>query len=157
MTQQKYKKKMKKQFKTPLLLVFCGITLFLSSCCSLCVSKSPRVGDLEGVKWELVELQGVVLEESQITVSFDANTKTINGQCPCNNFFGGYVLSNDKKSNVKFGNMGATMRMCPDTEVEESFVRGISGVILLRVEGDNLLMINAEDELFAVLRKVSSL
>lgn len=130
--------------------ILAAVVMVFSSCCA-CRKGSPVIGNLEKSVWQLVELSDKSIENSGISIRFDANEKMIYGTAPCNNFFGGYSLYEDAKHNIKIGNVGATRRFCPDTEVENKFTATLQSVTQVKIEGDNLIMINAENQIVAVL------
>lgn len=78
----------------------------------------------------------------------------IYGQAPCNNFFAGYSLFEDAEHNIEISNAGATRKYCPDTEIEDGFTRELTGIKRLKIEGDRLLMLDAEGNLVALLTAV---
>ncbi len=51
---------------------------------------------------------------SNMTISFDAETKQISGNAGCNSYFGGYTLTD---RDITFSKIGATKKYCPDKEV----------------------------------------
>ncbi len=128
----------------------------LHSCCSPCRASSPVIGELESGSWKLIEVNLNPVEESEIFVTFNAEEKTISGTAPCNSFFASYTLFNARglERNIEFKNGGATMRMCPDSEQEEAFVRVLPSVYRVKLEGKSLLMIDSQERLVAVLVKV---
>ncbi len=146
---------MKKQSITTTLILFFALSLSLSSCCAPCSKSAPKIGELEQGTWRLIELQLNPIEASEITMTFNAEEKTMYGTAACNNFFSGYTLYNVKgnKRNIKFANIGSTRKMCPDMEQEETFVRLLPGVERVKIEGDNLLLIDTLKNMVAIMRK----
>lgn len=126
------------------------LVIMFTSCCN-CRKGSPKIGELENTTWQLIELTNKSIDNSGISIRFDANEKMIRGTAPCNNFFGGFSLSDDKNSNIKIGNVGATRKFCPDSENEDKFAMLISTVTKVQIEGDTLLMMNPENEIVAIL------
>ena len=131
------------------------LTLFaLYGCCTPCTQSAPKIGDLEEASWTLIELADNPVEDSPVVLSFDAAGKTFAGKALCNNFFGSYHLYTPKKGerqNIAFSHIGATMRACPDMEVESRFTRLLPSITRLKIEGEHLLMFNQGDSLMAVL------
>lgn len=137
-------------------IIFAAIALgvIATSCCVPCGKSSPKIGDLEQSTWTLIEMNNTPVENSPITLHFNAADKMVNGTAPCNNFFGGYHLLTPKKGakeNIKFSNMGATMKYCPDMDLEQQFTRILPTINRVKIEGEHLLMINSGDSLMAVL------
>lgn len=138
---------MKTSLKISTVIILASI---LSSCCA-CRKGSPKIGELESATWQLIELTQNPIKDSGISIRFDPEKKMIYGTAPCNNFFGGFSLLKDKNQNVKIGNVGATRKFCPDSENEDKFAMLISTVTNVKIDGENLLMVNAEGELIAIL------
>ena len=128
--------------------------VLVSSCCS-CRKGSPKIANLEADNWRLVEFRGeAVPTDKAVTLTFDAEKKMNYGQAPCNNFFAGYSLFEDAEHNIEISNAGATRKYCPDTEIEDGFTRELTGIKRLKIEGDRLLMLDAEGNLVALLTAV---
>lgn len=130
--------------------LFILILITMNSCCN-CRKGSPVIGNLEKSVWQLVELNNKQIDNSGISIRFDANEKMIYGTAPCNNFFGGYSLYSDKTQNIKIGNVGATRKYCPDSENEDKFAGALSTVTSIKIDGENLIMANDTGEIVAVL------
>lgn len=126
-----------------------ALAFLLSSCCA-CRKGSPKISTLEDATWILIEFNNTPIENSPITLHFNGAEKKIIGTAPCNNFFGGYSLF-DAKQNIKIQNIGATRKACPDMDLEMKFTQMLPQVTRVKIEGDHLLMIDANDELKAVL------
>ncbi len=149
---------MKTQSITATLILFFALSLSFTSCCMPCTKSAPKIGDLENASWRLIEMDLNPIENSQITMTFDANEKTMYGTAACNNFFAGYTLYKAKgeKPNIKFGNIGSTRKMCPDMAEEEKFVALLPSVERIKLEGDYILLINAEKQMVAVMEKIKT-
>lgn len=127
--------------------------LLLTACCIPCMKSSPKIADLESATWTLIELNNNPVENSPVTLNFNANDKMVSGTALCNNFFSGYQLLSPKKGerrNIEFRNVGSTLRYCPDMQIEQSFTKQLPSVSHIKVEGEHMLMINAGDSLIAV-------
>lgn len=127
--------------------------MFFTSCCTPCTQSSPKIEDLESATWTMIEINNNPIENSPITIHFNPNDKMLNGTAPCNNFFASYHLLYPKKGerqNIEFLNCGATMKFCPDMELEQTFTRLLPTIKQVKIEGEHLVMINAGDSLMAV-------
>lgn len=137
--------------------VFAAVALaavVLSSCCA-CRKGSPKIANLEADNWKLIEfLSEAVPADKAVTISFDAEKKMIYGQAPCNNFFAGYSLFKEAEHNIEISNAGATRKFCPDTDIEDGFVRMLTNIKRLKIEGDRLLMLNSAGDMVALLTAV---
>lgn len=128
-------------------------SLFVTSCCA-CRNASPKVGELEDGKWRLIELNGkAVSAEQSVVLTFNATEKMIYGEAPCNNFFAGYSTAKGDTNNIEIKGAGATRKFCPDSEVEDTFVRQITDIVTIKSEGNNLLLLNKDGNLIAIVSK----
>lgn len=136
-------------------LVILTILLTLSSCCIPCGKAAPKIGKLEEVSFTLRELNLKNVEDSGVSIRFDAVEKIFYGGAPCNNFFGGYHLYEAKGTdrNIEFFNIGGTQKACSgtDTSIERGFVKLLPSVKRVMFSDDNMLMINSDEEIVAVL------
>lgn len=129
------------------------IALAMTSCCA-CRQGSPKIGQLEDSKWRLTELDGKqVAKEQSVVLTFNANEKMIYGEAPCNNFFAGYSTVKGETNNIAIGHAGATRKFCPDSEIEDKFVMQLSNIVTIKVESNNLLLLNNEGDLIGILSK----
>ena len=95
---------------------------------------------MENTKWNLTELQGAaneVFDDSE-TFWFALDGQGIVGVGACNNFFGGYQLS--ECGEFRTGGMGMTRMACPNMDLEDSFVRIFEVVDGYQIEGDILTL-----------------
>lgn len=129
------------------------VALAAVSCCSPCRKSAPVIGDLENATWMLIEFKLNPIENSPISLHFNAAEKMMYGTAPCNNFFAGYTLYDDPKHNIRFSNVGATMKACQDMELEMKFTRELPSVYKVKLEGDYLMMSDSLNNLVAVLEK----
>lgn len=140
--------------KTILMGAVALAAVFVTSCCA-CRKGSPKIANLEADNWRLIEFMGeAVPAEKAVTLTFDPEKKTIYGQAPCNNFFAGYSLFKEPEHNITIANAGATRKFCPDTEIEDGFVRQLTNITRLKIEGERLLMLDAEGNMVALLQAV---
>lgn len=141
--------------KRTFVLTAVALASVLFTACCACRKASPKIANLEADSWRLIEFRGeAVPTDKAITLTFDAEKKTIYGQAPCNNFFAGYSLFEKAEHNIEISNVGATRMYCPDTEIEDGFTRELSEVKRLKIEGGRLLMLNADGDLVALLTAV---
>lgn len=97
----------------------------------------------EGKKMEVYELMGNKVEEGmkgQPFIQFDAAEKRVSGYAGCNNFFGGYTLSEGQK--LSFGQMGATKMACEDMTTEDRLFNALSKVDSYAVGEDGTVSLN---------------
>ena len=73
--------------------------------------------------WKLIELEGKKVEmaenqEREVFFTLKANDNTVRGFAGCNSITGEYEL--EEGNRIRFTNMGITMMICPDVEVNEA-------------------------------------
>ena len=73
--------------------------------------------------WKLITLEGqdVTMAANQEREAFfmlKTNDNTVNGFAGCNNIMGEFKLEDGNR--IRFNNMGTTLMMCPDVDVNES-------------------------------------
>ncbi len=73
--------------------------------------------------WKLIKLEGQDVEmvenqEREIFFTLKTEDKTVGGFAGCNSITGEYEL--EEGNRIRFKNMGITMKMCPDVDVNES-------------------------------------
>lgn len=98
-----------------ILLISCSVT-----------KKATREADNDQVitdkYWKLISLNGqsvkmVENQEREIYFILKSENNTFAGFAGCNNITGSYTIA--KGNIIRFQNMGATLKMCPDVELNE--------------------------------------
>lgn len=88
--------------------------------------------------WAVTQINGSELQYSnQADVAyllFDKNL-TVKGCGGCNNYSGRYDVKGDS---IVMERVGATMRLCPDQEIEDAFFKAMNEVVTFKVTKDNL-------------------
>lgn len=78
-------------------------------------------------------------EERDIFFRLDSDRNTVHGYAGCNTFNGSFSL--EKGDRIRFGMMAATMRACPDSDVNESeFLKVFELADNYSVDGDTLYL-----------------
>lgn len=114
-----------------------------------CVSNHQA--ELTGTYWKLIELDGqaVTTPENAREAHFvlEAGEFRLRGHGGCNNFFGGYALTDD--AGLGFSGMGSTMMACPETmETEAAFMEALGNTTRYRINGE-ILELYADENLLA--------
>lgn len=122
------------------------------SCCSAC--RGARVVPVSGTEWALIELSGGIVERQgeRLTLTLGTDGR-VAGTGDCNRFFGGYTY--DEAGRIAITGLGSTRRMCPDQAVEDAYFRALQGAATFSVDGDFLLLRDADGTLLASFRKLA--
>ncbi|UIR57139.1 DUF4377 domain-containing protein [Sphingobacterium sp. SRCM116780] len=70
---------------------------------------------LSKFKWKLISLNGKEVGKYNAYILFDADKGRVSGNSSCNNFFGPFIITNNK---ITFPNIGSTMRACMGENIE---------------------------------------
>jgi len=117
------------------------ILLFLSGCSVN--NKRTYVSNisLESGKWMLINLNGqeVVKQNAErpIYLEFNVTDQKVGGFAGCNRLFGAYI---NQGSILNFSRVGTTKMMCPDAELESTFITSLQRITRYQIEGEKLLL-----------------
>jgi|LNFM01.1.fsa_nt_gb heat shock protein HslJ len=96
-------------------------------------------GRLAGTEWRIVEIHGAKVTGGG-TLRFTQST--VRGKAECNAFFGAF---RETAETIEIGGLNATRMACAGKmEAEQSVLSGLERAKSYRVEGRNLLLIDAE-------------
>lgn len=118
--------------------------------------KKVEVSPLAGSRWRLVELMGKPMTpgdepSAAPTLEFSATGSEVHGTGGCNNFRGPVTWS--KPERLRFGNLAATLRACPDLDKEKAYFDMLSKVDSYYLEGDTLKLFRARMATLAVFER----
>ncbi len=98
---------------------------------------------LESGKWMLINLNGQEVAKQNtarpIYVEFNVTDQKVAGFAGCNRLFGAYVM---KGSALSFARVGSTKMICPDAELENTFIANLQQINRYQIEGEKLLLYN---------------
>ncbi|WP_072529902.1 META domain-containing protein [Bacteroides ilei] len=85
--------------------------------------------DLNG-KWNIVAVDGVAVGQTEEVpfLAFDLAAGRVNGNAGCNIINGDFKQEEGKSNSLKFGQMIATMKACPDMETERRILQALDKV-----------------------------
>ncbi len=99
---------------------------------------------IEGTRWELVELNGAAVvigaDLDTIHITLNATDSMANGNAGCNNFFGAYHRQG--ADGLRFGNLGSTMKACPDMSTEQALHAALPKVDHFKLEEGMLTLLH---------------
>lgn len=107
---------------------------------------------LESGKWMLMSLNGqdAVKQNAErpIYLEFNVTDQKVAGFAGCNRLFGAYI---SQGSTINFSRVSSTKMICPDIELENTFVSSLQRVNHYQIEGERLLLLDRNNVL-ATLR-----
>lgn len=94
---------------------------------------------MDGVRWELVELNGRATTGSKAFLEFDAKAKRLSGNAGCNRLFGSYQIKGKK---FKTGPLGTTKMACRGDAAfnESAFLKAVGEADSYSIAGRNLVL-----------------
>lgn len=102
--------------------------------------------ELEGSRWVLVQLgdESVIVGQGRPEpyIVLQAATKEIAGHTGCNRLNGGYRIDGDA---LRISEVTTTRMACPDGDLEHRFLNALESVARWRLQGDRLVLLDAEN------------
>lgn len=117
-----------------------AIMILMSSCCS-CRQSQKLVKPLAGTDWQLIQLMGrnIAAEGDSYSLLFHSDG-TITGAGDCNRLTATYTTSSTRDLRIK--NIGSTRRLCPNFELENTFLEMLSGVTHYEMDADIMILLS---------------
>lgn len=139
---------MEKLAKTLLPLL---LAILLAGCCPCRSYQRKTRRPLAGTPWQLVQLDGrsVRPEEGKFVILLSAEEHRLSGRGACNDLKGGF--STDEKRRLHIGPVASTRMACPETELEQAFIRALESATHYDMDGPMLLLLS-DGELRAVFQ-----
>lgn len=104
--------------------------------------------DLVEKYWKMTELNGAAIPEGKLDrdvfITFRTQGNRVNGNSGCNNFFGSYEVDGN---NMKLSQMGSTMMMCPNIEIENQVNAIFEKINQFSIVEDSLTLSQGEEAL----------
>ena len=136
---------MQKHMGKSLIILIALVSSLLAACSA---SDGEALMDNQWRLEQMVDDQGQFTEllgETEITAEFSEGQ--INGRAGCNNYFGGYTVSNGK---IDFGNIAMTEMFCADPDgvmdQEGHFLKLLADVASFEISEDSLVMYSGSEE-----------
>jgi heat shock protein HslJ len=111
-----------------------------------CVTPAMSAGEIEGVDWHLVGLDG---QEVDWNASLRLEGGTVSGKAPCNSYGGSNSATLPK---VGFGAIRATRMACPDLAGETAFFEALQAMQRAELDQGHLFLIGPESRIMEFAR-----
>ncbi|AUC20697.1 hypothetical protein BTO15_00575 [Polaribacter sejongensis] len=132
--------------KTKLIIVFTMIAMITISCNSdKKKNKDTLTNSITEKHWQLKTLEGQDVAkadnlEREIFITLNTDTNSLTGFTGCNTISGEFILKEGNR--IEFKKMLTTLKMCPDTAVNESELLKIFEIADNYTIKDNILSLN---------------
>ena len=132
--------------KTKLIIVFTMIAMITISCNSdKKKNKDTLTNSITEKHWQLKTLEGQDVAkadnlEREIFITLNTDTNSVTGFTGCNTISGEFILKEGNR--IEFKKMLTTLKMCPDTAVNESELLKIFEIADNYTIKDNILSLN---------------
>ncbi|WP_165732632.1 META domain-containing protein [Polaribacter sp. 20A6] len=132
--------------KTKLIIVFTMIAMITISCNSdKKKNKDTLTNSITEKHWQLKTLEGQDVAkadnlEHEIFITLNTDTNSVTGFTGCNTISGEFILKEGNR--IEFKKMLTTLKMCPDTAVNESELLKIFEIADNYTIKDNILSLN---------------
>ena len=117
-----------------------------------CTTATPAFEDIEWVLESYGEQGNLqsVLEDSEITATFNSTEDKVAGSAGCNNYFADYEAKEDE---LTIGVMGSTMMYCEGfMDQEQEYLKTLGAPVTYQIE-DGKLQISSGDNLLIFKRR----
>ena len=109
-------------------------------------------------EWDLAEINGQKIELAEgITtpfIGFNQQEDRIYGNAGCNSFFGEMIIDSTNVDALRFDHLGSTRMMCPNMELEDTFLMTLGQVSGIEYNAEELqLKDNANNVILLFTRK----
>ena len=121
-----------------------------------CSGSKVNVKQLDG-KWNIVEVKGeaITAEENGPFMEFDMEAKKLHGNAGCNIFNTSVVLNDKDEAALKINQAAATMRACPNMDLETKIFQTMEAVRSVKSgkSANELLLVDENGNTLFVLNK----
>lgn len=132
------------------------IPLFVG-CLFACTEQKTDAKQLEGT-WNIVEVKGQKLALDVLpNMVFEMEAQKVHGNAGCNVFDSTLELDGNDVSSITINPGAATMKICPNMEVEDAVLQAMSQVKQVKAgeSASKMLLTDAEGNVLLVLSKTN--
>lgn len=104
-------------------------------------------------QWYVKQIGEQKVNDDNVNLFLDLVDMTLHGNTGCN-FFNGAIVVNPRLTNsISFGQMGTTMRLCPDNDVEMVMMVALEQTTTYRLDGKKLSLLDPSGAVLMVLAR----
>lgn len=104
-------------------------------------------------QWLVKQIGEQKIDDENVNVFLDLAEMTTHGNTGCN-FFNGTIVVNPRLTNsISFAQMGTTMRLCPDSDVEMAMMVALEQATAYHLDGNKLRLLDPSGATLMVLAR----
>ncbi len=105
-------------------------------------------------QWDVVSIEGSDIDSDELNIFLDIPELKIHGNTGCNYFNGSIEIDPEQPSAIAFTQMGVTMRMCPNSELERKMLVALEETTSYSIRDHDILELkNASGDIVMKLRR----
>lgn len=104
-------------------------------------------------QWFVKQIGEQKIDDENINLFLDLSEMTTHGNTGCN-FFNGSIIVNPRTTNsISFAQMGTTMRLCPDNDVEMAMMVALEQTTSYHIDGNKLRLLDNDGTTLMTLHR----
>lgn len=119
---------------------------------TLLVLRRHNMEQLNG-KWLVKKIDNMAVNNPEINLFLDIPELAIHGNTGCNYFNGSILIDPSVDSSISFSQMGVTMRMCENSDIEIALLVALEQTTNYRISHKTLQFLNAEGKHLIILER----
>lgn len=104
-------------------------------------------------QWYVKEIGEQKVDDENVNIFLDFADMSTHGNTGCNFFNGKIVINPSIVNSVSFTQMGATMRLCPDSGIEMAMMVALEQATAYRLDGGKLLLLDSAGKTLMTLAR----
>lgn len=118
----------------------------------LMTMRKHNLESLNGL-WKFQTIEGEKVEGKGLNIFFDIPELSVHGNTGCNYFNGTIVIDPQKPNSISFSQMGVTMRMCENADLERTMLVALEETASYGLDGNKLILYDLSGKKLATLNK----
>ncbi|MDE7376418.1 MAG: META domain-containing protein [Muribaculaceae bacterium] len=104
-------------------------------------------------QWYVMQIGEQKIDDENVNVFLDMGEMTTHGNTGCNFFNGTIVVNPHLTNSISFAQMGTTMRLCPDSDVEMAMMVALEQATVYHLDGHKLRLLDPSGTTLMVLER----